>query len=90
MANWKPAEVFPPGDYIKEEMEARGWAQQDLADTLGKTVGAVNELISGKRAVTAETAQLLAQAFEGIGAATWLRLEATWQAYRLPPATSRP
>lgn len=86
MANWKPAEVFPPGDYIKEEMEARGWAQQDLADTLGKTVAAVNELISGKRAVTAETAQLLEQAFEGIDAATWLRLEATWQAYRLPPA----
>ncbi|MCL4242067.1 MAG: helix-turn-helix domain-containing protein [Dehalococcoidia bacterium] len=86
MTSWRPAEVFPPGDYIKEEMNARGWAQQDLADTLGKTVAAVNELISGKRAVTAETAQLLEQAFEGIDAATWLRLEATWQAYRLPPA----
>ena len=79
MESWRPAEVFPPGDYIKEEMEARDWVQQDLADILGKTVAGVNELISGKRSVTPETAQVLEQALE-IDAATWLRLEATWQA----------
>lgn len=85
MAGWTPAEVFPPGDYIKEEMDARGWVQQDLADILGKTVAAVNELLSGKRSVTPETAQVLEQAF-GIDTATWLKLEAVWQAGKLPPA----
>ena len=26
-----PAEVFPPGDFLREELEARGWTQADLA-----------------------------------------------------------
>ena len=27
----KPAEVFPPGEFIREELEARQWTQADLA-----------------------------------------------------------
>ncbi len=26
-----PAEVFPPGEYIEDEIEARGWTEEDLA-----------------------------------------------------------
>jgi hypothetical protein len=25
-----PAEVFPPGDFLREELEARKWTQSDL------------------------------------------------------------
>ena len=25
-----PAEVFPPGEFIREEIEARGWSQRNL------------------------------------------------------------
>lgn len=25
-----PAETFPPGDYLKEELEARGWDEQEF------------------------------------------------------------
>ncbi len=84
MADRAPAEIFPPGDYIREEMEARDWLQQDLADVLGKSLPGINELLTGKRAVTPDTAQLLEQAL-GIDATTWLRLEAIWQGHKLTP-----
>ena len=29
------AEVFPPGEFIREEIEARGWSQVELAEILG-------------------------------------------------------
>ena len=30
MPNRVPAEVFPPGEFIREELEARGWTQGTL------------------------------------------------------------
>ena len=32
-----PAEVFPVGDFIREEMEARGWSTRRLALAMGGT-----------------------------------------------------
>jgi HTH-type transcriptional regulator / antitoxin HigA len=73
------AEVFPPGDYIREELEARHWRQSDLAAVLGRPLPAINEMINGKKRITAETAKALALAF-GTSAEVWLNLET---AYRL-------
>ena len=72
------AEAFPPGDFIKEEMEARNWTQDDLAKVLGKSVRLVHEVVNAKRAVTPETAMALADAF-GTSAHYWLNLENAWQ-----------
>ena len=47
-----PAEVFPPGEFLREELEAREWSQQELADILDRPARLVSELISGKRAIT--------------------------------------
>jgi HTH-type transcriptional regulator / antitoxin HigA len=74
-----PAEVFPPGEFIKEELEARGWTQEDLADILGRDLRLVNEIITGKRGITPETAKGLGDAF-GTDAQFWMNLES---AYRL-------
>lgn len=79
MGNVIPAEVFPPGEYIREELEARGWSQQDLALILGRPANAVNLIVSGKRSITPETAKGLAAAF-GTSPEFWLNLE---NAYRL-------
>lgn len=74
----RPAESFPPGDVIKEEMDARGWSQVELAEILGRPARLVNELLAGKRAITPETAQGLAAAF-GTPAEFWMNLESQWQ-----------
>jgi addiction module HigA family antidote len=70
----KPAEVFPPGDYIREELEARGWTQGELAEIIGRSQPAVNEMITGKRGITAETALALSAAF-GTSPEFWMNLQ---------------
>jgi HTH-type transcriptional regulator / antitoxin HigA len=77
-----PAEVFPPGEFIKEEIEARGWSQVEFAEILGRPPRLVSELIAGKRAVTPETAKGLAAAF-GTSAQLWLNLESSYQLSKL-------
>jgi HTH-type transcriptional regulator/antitoxin HigA len=73
-----PAEVFSPGELIKDEIEARGWSQIELAEVLGRPGRLVSELIAGKRAITPETAKGLGQAF-GTGAQFWLNMESSYQ-----------
>lgn len=76
------AEVFPPGDLVREELEARGWTQNDLAEILGRPPRLVSEIISSKRAVTPETAQGLADAFS-TDAQFWMNLETAYQLNKL-------
>jgi HTH-type transcriptional regulator/antitoxin HigA len=87
MAERQVAEVFPPGDIIKEEIEARGWTQIDLAEIIGKSARLVNEVIAGKRAVTPDTARALADAF-GTSAQFWMNLESSYQLSKLKPDAS--
>ncbi len=80
-----PAEVFPPGEFIREEIEERGWTQEDLAEILGRPLRLVNEIIMGKRGITPETANGIAAAF-GTSAQFWMNLEST---YRLSQIRTR-
>lgn len=75
------AEVFPPGEFIKDELDVRGWTQGDLADILGRTEPKISELINGKRSITPQTAKELAAAF-GTSAHVWLNLETTFQLWK--------
>lgn len=83
MKNYTPAEVFPPGELLKDELEARGWSQADLAEILGRPPRLVSEIIGGKRAISPETAQGLGDAF-GVDPQYWLNLESAWQLWRAP------
>ena len=74
-------EAFAPGEYISEELEARGWSQLDLAEILGRPPQAVNEIIKGKRAVTPDTARGLASAF-GTSAHVWMNLQSAYDLAR--------
>ncbi len=78
MATNTVADVFPPGEFIKEELDSRGWTQGDLAAIIDRPLQAVNEVISGKRAITPETAKALAEAF-GTSAQLWMNLDAAWR-----------
>ena len=76
-----PAEVFPPGVFLEEELEARGLTQIDFSEILGKSRKDVNALINGKLSVTPETALLLSDAL-GTSERFWLNLESEYQAYK--------
>lgn len=77
-----PVEAFPPGEFLKEELEARGWTQTDLAEILGRPVQLVNEIIANKRVITPETAKGLADAF-GTSGQYWLNLQSAYQLRQL-------
>lgn len=80
-----PAEVFPPGQFLREELETRGWTQADLAEFMGRPLRSINEIINGKKGITAETAIGLGTVF-GTSAEYWINLES---AYRLHIARGR-
>lgn len=73
-----PTEVFAPGEFLREELESRGWTQIELAEILGRPPRLVSEIIAGKRAITPETAKGLAAAF-GTSAEIWMNLETSYQ-----------
>lgn len=77
------ANVFPPGEFIREELEARGWTQADLAAILARPLAAVSEIICGKRGITPDTAKALAEAL-GTSAEFWMNLDAQYQLSKVP------
>ena len=76
---------IPPGEVLEEELEERGMSQRELATLMGRPPQAINEIIRGKKAVTAETALGLERAL-GIDAGFWMNLETT---YRLTLARNK-
>ena len=67
-----------PGEILLEEfLRPLGLSQASLARHLGISVVRVNELVNGKRGVTAETAWLLAEAF-GTSPQFWINLQANY------------
>ena len=65
---------FHPGEYIRDEMEARGWTTKDLARRMDFSLSTVEGLCREQRRVTRVTAQALNQAF-GTSTGLWLRLQ---------------
>ncbi len=78
MSNRVPAEVFPPGEFLREELEARGWTQGEFADILRKDPRSVSEIITGKRALSYDMAKRIAAAL-GTTAEFWMALESSYQ-----------
>jgi HTH-type transcriptional regulator/antitoxin HigA len=57
-------DVPHPGFFIREELDARGWNQRDLAYILDIPEQAVNLIASGKRGISPEMAKALGEAFD--------------------------
>ncbi len=70
----KPFLNIGPGEFIKEELELRGWSQQDLASILGLSLQTVHKLIHNKQPITLEVARRLSKAF-GQSPQYWLNLD---------------
>lgn len=77
--NAYPDTAISPGEYLAEEIEARGISQKELAKRMGRPVNALNEIINGKKAITAETALQLEEVMPEIPARFWLNLETDYE-----------
>ena len=74
-----PDVAVPPGEYLAEEIAARGLSQKELARRMGRPVNAINEIVNGKKAITAATALQLESVMPEIPARFWLNLETDYQ-----------
>lgn len=74
----QPKNPFHPGEILLEEfLEPMGLTQVAFARQIGWTRARLNELIKGKRGVSADAALDLAEAL-GTSAKLWLNLQTTW------------
>ena len=90
-----PAEVFPPGEFIEEEMRARGWTANDVAERMGDDgslrqrsinlllVHMLVEVRDTGMIVDEESAAKLGRAF-GTSPQFFLNLDAVWRKYGPP------
>jgi HTH-type transcriptional regulator/antitoxin HigA len=85
--NPRPAEAFPVGEYLSDELRERGWAVVEFAEILGRPFQAVSEILNGHKEITPTTAKEIAAA-TGTSAETWLRLQDTYRLWKLSPITA--
>lgn len=77
-----PRNPIHPGEMLLEEfLRPRGTSQRQFAEKLGWTTARLNELVKGKRGVTADSALDLAQAL-GTSPELWMNLQMTWDLRR--------
>ena len=73
-----PKNPIHPGEMLlREFLEPAGETQAAFAARIGWTRARLNELIRGKRGVTADAALDLADAL-GTSSKIWMNLQATW------------
>lgn len=81
-----PAETFPPGEFIKEELSARDWTTRDLAERMGGDNINHNQCVAqlliyapNKEIILdGDTAAGLAKAF-GTSVEYWENLDRAWR-----------
>jgi len=69
---------IPLGITLREELAERGITQTAFARQIGRPIQMLNEIINGKKGITAETAIAFENAL-GIRAELWLKLEASYR-----------
>jgi HTH-type transcriptional regulator/antitoxin HigA len=74
-----PDVAIPPGEYLAEEIQTQEISQKELARRMGRPLNAINEIINGKKAITAGTALQLEEVMPEIPARFWLNLETDYQ-----------
>ncbi len=68
------AKKFGPGYFIKEQMEIRGWVQEELAEVLGLSPKHLNSILLDRQPLTIENAKKLSSAFH-TSPQYWLHLD---------------
>jgi len=74
-----------PGKILAELLDERGLAQAEFARHLNETKTKINEIIRGKRGISAEAALKFSRAF-GTTPDLWLNLQKNWELAQVRPA----
>lgn len=83
-----PAEVFPAGEYLRDELEERRWTVSEFAEIIGRPIQAVSEILNGKKEITTESAFAFADAL-GTTPEFWLNLQTNFRLHKARSATER-
>ena len=86
--NWL-GPAIPPGEILLEEfLNPMGISQVDAARRLGISLNRLNEIILGKRGVSADTALRLAALLK-TSPQFWMRLQADWELHQAVARAAR-
>jgi addiction module HigA family antidote len=86
--NWL-GPAIPPGELLLEEyLKPLGIGQIEAARKLGISLNRLNEIVLGKRSITADTALRLGR-FLKTSPQLWMRLQADWDLHEAMQRESR-
>ncbi len=85
---YTPAEVFPAGEYLRDELDEREWTVTEFAEIIDRPVQAVSEILNGKKEITTETAISFSEAL-GTTPELWLNLQTAYRLYEQRSVTSQ-
>ena len=81
--------AIPPGEIVLEEfLTPMGVGQVEAARRLGISLNRLNEIILGKRGITADTALRLARLLK-TSPQFWMRLQADWDLHQAMQRAAR-
>lgn len=72
------AEYFPVGEFLSDELEARGWSQAEFAELIGRPTQFVSDIMNNKKEITTASAAQF-EAATGIRAQTWLAMQSDYR-----------
>ncbi len=75
------AEAFAPGEYLRDELEERGWSVTEFAEIIGRPIQAVSEILNAKKSITPDTALSFSKAL-GTSPELWLNLQTAYQLHQ--------
>jgi antitoxin HigA-1 len=81
--------AIPPGEILLEEyLKPLGIGQVEAARRLDISLNRLNEIVLGKRGITADTALRLSELLK-TSAQLWMRLQADWDLYQAVQRAAR-
>ena len=69
-----PAHAFLPSEYLRDELEERGWTVAEFSEIIDRPIQAVSEILNARKEITSETAMAISAAL-GTTPEVWLNLQ---------------
>lgn len=79
--NWLGPAISPGEILLEEYLKPLGLGQLEAAGQLGVSLNRLNEIVLGKRSITADTALRLARVLK-TSPQLWMRLQADWDLHQ--------